>query len=107
MKKKKLFLLIFLLLAIIQLPIILFLVNIKAAAFDLDFQKKEFNKYNPPIEDRLEIANDLLFYLRIRNADRSYIMSFTKEEKAHLIEVKLLMHSFFDILYISIILLIY
>jgi len=68
MKSKKIFLLIFFLLAVIQIPIILFLGNTKAAAFDLDFQEKEFAKYDPPFEDRLEIASDLLFYLRVRNA---------------------------------------
>ena len=102
MKSKKLLLLVFLLLAVIQIPVIIFLANIKAAAFDLEFQEKEFAEYNPEIENRLEIADNLLFYLRVRNADRSYIAPFSKSEKAHLIEVKILMHRFLNIMYASI-----
>jgi len=106
MKKEKIFLWILLIIIITQIPIIIFLGNAKSSAFDLEFQEKEFNKYDPKIEDRLEIANDLTFYLSTRNADKSYIAAFTKEEKAHLIEVKLLMHSFIEMLYISAVLLI-
>ncbi len=105
MKKKKL-ILIFFLLVIIQIPILIFLTNTKAAAFNLEFQKKEFSKYDPPVEDRIEIASNLLFYLRTRNADKSHITAFTKDEKAHLIEVKLLMHAFIEISYVSLTLLI-
>ncbi|MBW2982495.1 DUF1461 domain-containing protein [Candidatus Woesearchaeota archaeon] len=104
--KTKNFLLVLFVILIIQIPIIIFLGNTKSAAFNLEFQEKEFAKYDPKIENRLEIANNLLFYLKTRNADKSYILSFTKEEKAHLIEVKLLMHTFLEILYISIVLLI-
>lgn len=106
MNKSKVFLWILFIIAITQIPVIIFLGNAKSAAFNLEFQKKEFAKYDPKVEGRLEIANDLLFYLRTRNADKKYILPFTKEEKAHLVEVKLLMHTFIEILYISTVLLI-
>jgi integral membrane protein (TIGR01906 family) len=103
--KTKTILLILLLIIIIQFPVIIFLANAKAAAFDLEFHEKEFEKYEPEIENRLAVANDLLFYLKVRHADKSYILPFTKEEKAHLIEVKILMHRFLNISYASITLL--
>ena len=105
-KTKKRIFLILLLLAVLQFPIVIFFANTKALAFDQSFHEKEFSRYNPNVEDRSAITGNLIFYLRYRNADRSYITAFTKEEKAHLIEVKILMHRFLNMMYISMTLLI-
>ena len=101
-KLNKIFIWIFFILIILQVPIIIYLASIKATAFDSDFYKNEFKIYNPPVNNSLAVTNRLLFYLKTRKADKSYISSFTQKEIAHLIEVKILMHRFFKLLYCSI-----
>jgi integral membrane protein (TIGR01906 family) len=100
------FIWIFFILAIVQFPIITFIGSLRSAAFDIHFYEAEFNKYNPDVENRMEITEDLLFYLKEPKANKDYIRPFTISEGKHLVEVKVLMHTFFKIFYISIILLI-
>jgi integral membrane protein (TIGR01906 family) len=104
-EKIKIFIWIFFVLVILQFPIIIFLGNMRSAAFDMDFYKAEFRKYDPDVENRINITENLLFYLKEPKADRDYIEPFTRSEEGHLFEVKILLHNFFRLFYVSVVLL--
>lgn len=75
-------------LIILQFPLILFLANFKGVAFDIDFYKKEFDNYNPAVENAIPITDNLIYYLRYKEVDAEYIKVFEKDEIEHLIDVK-------------------
>ena len=47
----------------LQFPLTIFLANAKLTAFDIDFYKQEFAKYNPDVENSIEITENLIYYL--------------------------------------------
>lgn len=109
MKDKKLFLLIISILMVLIVPVVIYGFNFNSVAFDEDFYKKEFSKYN--VYDNLKnydiekINDDVLNYLKYEKNDNLIKNDFFNErEKAHLLDVKNLIQKFFLIYYISIIL---
>ena len=91
---KKIGVWILIILIIIQFPIILFLFNSKSTAFDMDFYEKEFAKYEPDVKNSVLITENLIYYLRYKDADEKHINVFEQDEKEHLIDVKVVMHRF-------------
>ena len=78
----------------LQFPITLLLFNFKSVAFDINFYKNEFNKYNPSIDNAIPITENLTHYLKNKEANESYVSAFEQKEISHLIDVKILMHRF-------------
>ena len=92
-KPKKIISLITLVILIINVPFILYLSNFKLIAFDENFYKKEFLKYNMysefPDKDIDKVNSDLLFYLRYdKTNDLVNIDMFNQKEGEHLLDVK-------------------
>ncbi len=107
MVNKKLLVLISVLL-IIDIPFILYSFNFINAAFDEDFYKTEFEKYdvygkleNYDIE---EINNDVLDYLRYGEKELIENDFFNEREKSHLLDVKELIQKTVKFYYFSMIL---
>jgi len=88
--------------AIILLPFFIFLINAKLTAFNINFYEKEFLKYDPEIENKTQITENLINYLKNQDIDESYISPFEQDEINHLIDVKILMHRFLLILNLTI-----
>jgi len=108
--KKRLSLSIIILL-ILDIPFILYLFSLKSVAFDENFYKKEFLKYDVysefPDEDIDQINSDLLYYLKYDQTDEYVnIDLFNEKEKEHLIDVKNLMQKFLIFLNVIAVLLI-
>jgi len=109
MEHKKLLILIVSILMVLLVPIILYGSNFNSVAFDEEFYKKEFLKYN--VYDNLEnyniedINNDVLNYLKT-NKNNELIKSdfFNDREKSHLLDVKNLIQKISTLYYFSIIL---
>jgi integral membrane protein (TIGR01906 family) len=108
MNKKRLALIISILL-IIDIPFILYLSNSNNLAFDENFYKKEFEKYN--VYDSLEdydieeINSELLNYLKYEKNDVLIDNDFFNErEKTHLLDVKNLIQKTILLYYFTIIL---
>jgi len=93
-------------LIIMQIPIFLFLMNAKNIAFNSNFYEKEYAKYNPKIDNRTEITNNLIYFLENKESDQSYITEFEQDEISHLIDVKILMQKSLFVLYSTTILII-
>ena len=92
-KLKKRVSLIIIILLILDIPFILYLLNFKLVAFNKNFYKKEFLKYDIYDEfpgDDIEIVNsELLYYLRYDKTDEYVrIDLFDEKEKGHLVDVK-------------------
>lgn len=90
--KKKVSLIILVLL-ILDIPFILYLLNLKSVAFNEEFYKKEFLKYDIYDEfpgDDIEVINsELLYYLRYDKTNNYVgIDLFDEREKQHLYDVK-------------------
>lgn len=92
-KTKKILILIILILLIIDIPFILYLFNLNNVAFDENFYKKEFRKYN--VYEKLDdydvdkINNEVLSYLRYNNKQELIENNFfNQREKDHLLDVK-------------------
>jgi len=91
-----------LLLLAVSLPFLISFANLKAIAFDINFYEKEFEKYNPEVENATEITRNLLDYLKNKQVGESYIKEFSEEERLHLKEVKNRFQTMFTILEVSI-----
>jgi hypothetical protein len=81
-----------------SIPFIIILSAVRLTVFDIGFYEKEFEKYNPNVENKINITKDLIYFLN-EDADTSYISSFREVEQEHLIEVRDVMNMFFYILY--------
>ena len=110
MNNKKLFILIISILIIITIPFIIYSFNFNSVAFNKDLYKKEFSKYNVYTNlkdyDVESINNNVLNYLV--NGKNNLIENnfFNEREKTHLLDVKNLIQTIFNIYYFSIILII-
>ena len=109
MRDKKLLISVISILAALLIPIILFGFNFNSIAFNNDLYKKEFSKYG--IYSALRgydidsINNKVLNYLMANNGNELIDADFFNErEKAHLLDVKNLIHSIFKVYYFSAIL---
>jgi len=91
---------------ILFLSVFIIFLNFRLVSFDLEFYNKEFEQYNPDVNDSLGTAEDLLTYLQSSSAGEEYIASFNEEEVSHLKDVKNLIQLSFWILYASAFLLI-
>lgn len=107
MTYKRLSVLIVSILMILLVPIIIYLYNFNSIAFDKDFYKREFSKYN--IYDNLKnydienINNDVLNYLKNdKNSNLIENNFFNEREKTHLLDVKNLIGTILAIYYFSI-----
>ena len=111
---KKTIFYILLILTILSLPLIIFLGNFYNITFDKSYYKTKFEKHNvynnfpdKTHQDIDKINSDLLDYLKTgKNADKKGLISsdfFNQKEKAHLLDVKILIHKFFLTLRYSII----
>ncbi len=109
MKHKRLFTLIVSVIMVLLIPIIIYLHNFNSSAFDGNFYKKEFLKYNVYTNlknhDIEKINDDVLNYLKYNNYDELIKNDFfSQREKTHLLDVKNLIQNLFLIYYISLIL---
>lgn len=90
MKNKKIIILIILL--IINVYLLLYFINFNIIAFDKNFYKKEFLKYDVysklANEDIEKINNDVLLYLKHGNNELIKNDFFNTKEKQHLLDVK-------------------
>ncbi|MAH01802.1 MAG: DUF1461 domain-containing protein [Candidatus Woesearchaeota archaeon] len=109
MTNKKLFTLIVSILMVLAVPFIIYGFNFNSVAFDEDYYKKEFSKYN--VYGNLEnydiekINSDVLNYLKNeKNNELIKNEFFNEREKIHLLDVKNLIQTIFTIFNISIIL---
>jgi len=108
MKNKELFLLTISILMILIVPIVIYLYNFNSIAFDENFYKKEFSKYNVYNNlkdyDIEKINNDVLTYLKFEKSDMLIGNDFFNErEKIHLLDVKDLIQTILSIYYFSMI----
>lgn len=85
-------------LLVFLIPCLIFLASFKTTAFNINFYEDEFNKYNPDVDNNIQITQDLLFFLRNKPNDELLVNSFTKEEISHLIDAKKVMHRFLTIM---------
>ena len=105
---KKIINLFLIVLLVLDIPFILYLFNFNYFAFNEDFHKKEFKKYdvynklnNYDIE---KINNDVLDYLKNKNTELIDNGFFNEREKIHLKDVKDLIQFILVLFYFSIIL---
>ena len=98
-KKKIIFVLAFLI--ILQLPLIVFISSFKAVGFNINFYEKEFEKYNPKVENAALISDGLILFLKNKDAKMNHITVFDEKEIQHLIDVKKVIHKFLFILNLS------
>ena len=103
MNKRALILIISILL-IIDIPFLLYLLNFSNAAFDENFYKKEFQKYdvygNLKNYDIEKINNDVLDYLKYEKNKKLIENDFFNErEKLHLLDVKNLIQKTVELYY--------
>ena len=96
-------------LMVLTIPFIIYGYNFNSVAFDEDFYKKEFAKYN--VYNNLinynieEINNDVLNYLKFeKNNELIKNNFFNEREKTHLLDVKDLIQTILSIYYFSAIL---
>lgn len=109
MGNKKLFTLIVSILMVLTVPFIIYGYNFNSVAFDEDFYKKEFLKYN--VYENLKnydiesINSDVLNYLK-KEKNNSLMDNdfFNEREKTHLLDVKILISKVLSIYYFSVIL---
>ncbi len=109
MGNKKLFISVISILTALLIPVILFGFNFNSVAFNEDLYKKEFSKYDVYSDLRGynvdDINNKVLNYLRLSSGDELIDIDFFNErEKIHLLDVKTLIQSIFDVYYFSAIL---
>ena len=111
MENKQLLILIISILMVLTVPLVIYGFNFNSNSFDKDFYKKEFSKYN--IYNDLKsynidgINNDVLDYLQFEKNDELIENDFFNDrEKTHLLDVKNLIQTLFNIYYFSIILII-
>lgn len=107
MDYKKLFISIVSILMILIVPIIIYGFNFNSVAFDENFYKKEFSKHNVYNNlkdyDIEKINNDVLAYLKFEKNNKLIEDNFfNKREKTHLLDVKNLIQTLFNIYYFSI-----
>ncbi len=72
-------------LAAVFLISFVFLFSFRSNMFDIDIYEKEFDNYDPPVENRLQIAQRLLLFLQGKDAD---ISSFSEKERSHIEDVR-------------------
>ena len=106
---KRFFTLIVSILMILTIPFIIYGFNSNSVAFDKEMYKKEFSKYdvyeNLENYDVEEINDDVLDYLQFeKNNELIKNDFFNEREKIHLLDVKNLIQTIFNIYYFSIIL---
>jgi len=108
LKKRKIINLFLIVLLVLDIPFILYSFNFNYFAFNGDFHKKEFRKYdgynklkNYDIE---KINNDVLDYLKNKNVELIDNDFFNEREKTHLEDVKDLVQFFLFLFYFSIVL---
>ena len=109
MKYKKSLLLVISIVMVFLIPMILYLFNFNSVAFDKNFYKKEFSKYN--VYTNLnnynveKINDDVLNYLKFeKNNELINNNFFNDREKLHLLDVKNLIQKTFVVYYFSLIL---
>ncbi|MBW2966651.1 DUF1461 domain-containing protein [Candidatus Woesearchaeota archaeon] len=83
---------------VVSIPFLIFLSAVRLTVFDINFYEKEFDKYNPSVENKIEITKNLIYFLS-KEGDNSYISSFREVEQEHLLEVRDVMNMFFYIFY--------
>jgi integral membrane protein (TIGR01906 family) len=88
---------------VLLFPLVIASVSFRQAAFDLEFYSKEFQQYNPDVNNALAVTKNLLSYLRFPSAGADYISSFNEEETAHLKDVKNLIQAGLWVFYASMI----
>lgn len=81
----------FVILIALLIPLFLVLASCRSVIFDFRFYENEFVKNKVDVKNKEKIAEDLIFYLKHRSAEESYISEFSSAEKSHLLDVKLLM----------------
>ena len=104
MNNKRLFISIVSILMILIVPVVIYLYNFNSIAFDENFYKKEFSKYN--VYNNLKnnyienINNDVLNYLQFEKNNNLIENNFFNErEKIHLLDVKDLIQTILSIYY--------
>lgn len=108
MNNKRLFISIVSILMILIVPVVIYLYNFNSIAFDENFYKKEFSKYNVynnlKNNDIENINNDVLNYLQFEKNNNLIENNFFNErEKIHLLDVKDLIQIILSIYYFSMI----
>jgi integral membrane protein (TIGR01906 family) len=111
MKNKKLFVFIVSILMILTIPFIIYGYNFNSVTFDENFHKKEFSKYkvyaNLKNYDVESINSAVLNYLKFgKNNNLINNDFFNEREKTHLLDVKNLIQTIFNIYYFLMILII-
>src|SRR3989338_3657144 len=107
-KNKKILISLVSILLILDVPLVLYLFNFKNTAFDENFYKKEFQKYN--VYGKLQdydvekINNDVLNYLKSEKEESIKNDFFIQREKEHLLDVKNLIQKTINFYYFSLIL---
>ncbi|MBD3249581.1 DUF1461 domain-containing protein [Candidatus Woesearchaeota archaeon] len=86
--------------AAIFLVSFIFLFSSRQNMFDIDIYEKEFEDYDPPVENRIEITQNLLLFLQGKDAD---ISSFSEKEQYHLKDVRALVKKGNYVLFASVI----
>ena len=88
---------------ILLILLITILGNLRLNVFNLNFYEKEFVKNNVEIENKENISEKLIYFLRDRESGNEFINDFNEEEQTHLYEVREVISWFLIIFYFSLI----
>jgi len=73
---------------VLAIPFISLLGAFRLTVFNMYFYEEQFNKYEPHIENAVDITADMLYFLKNNEAGKEYISDFNAEEQEHLVEVR-------------------
>jgi integral membrane protein (TIGR01906 family) len=85
----------FIIFCVILIPFVIYIANVRYAAFNKEYYSAEFAQYNPDVKDSDNIVSDLLYFIRHKEADDSYLSTFSGNERSHMNDVRDVFGKFF------------